>query len=118
MDLTREDVERSVAGKRVSIEAMQKCAWPRSAASRYSIQSAHFLYEPDLLAAFKITEKLKDRWQRRGTEFNVYVNVSDGVIESVSISKNSENDRGVNYNLSVDPQELRVAKRILDYITE
>lgn len=107
---------------RVNIDTLSRCARKNRVTeegAEYIIYSCGFLYDPALREQFGVTDKLKDLWERRGTEFNVYVYVADGVISSCHISKYREGDGArASYNpLKCTQQELRIAQRILSFIT-
>lgn len=86
----------------------------------YIVYSCGFLYDRELRELFGVTDKLKDLWERRGAEFNVYLNIADEKIVSCSIFKYTESG-GARPSITTPKctqQELRVARRILEYITE
>lgn len=120
--LTENVILSSYTGHAVSMENLSRCARKNRVAEKgaeYIIYSCGFLYDPALLEQFGVTDKLKDLWERRGTEFNVYVYVDDGVISACHISKYREGDGArASYNpLKCTQQELRIAQRILSFIT-
>ena len=120
--LSENEIISTFTGYRVNAESLSRCAHKNRevhAEAEYIIYSCGFLYDPALREQFGVTGKMKDLWERRGTEFNVYVYVADGVISSCHISKYRESDGArASYNsLKCTQQELRIAQRILSYIT-
>lgn len=118
--LTEESIVALAVGKEVDFENLEKCAWKNGGDSNYVVYSSHFLYESNLLTAFGVTPALKDTWERRGIEFNIYLSILDGKIASCSIEKTSETTlsaRGCTNTLKPTQQELRVARRIVQYVT-
>jgi hypothetical protein len=120
--LTEQDINSQFIGRLISAEALKKCAHkngPAKEPEEYIVYSCGFLYKQDLREAFGVTDKLKDLWERRGTEFNVYLHVSDGVLTAANILKYTESG-GARPSMTTPKctqQELRIARRILDYIT-
>lgn len=120
--LTEQSIISAFIGKLVNNENLEKCGWKQGIGEdipHYNVYSSTFLYKPELIEAFGVTQKLKELWERRGTEFIVSVYVADGKITSVSISKENEGDgaRPRGGSLVFTQQDLRIARRILEYIT-
>lgn len=121
-ELTEAGITSQYIGKPVSQEHLAKCACKNNAYKNgqgYIIYSCGFLYDQELRQLFGITDRLKDLWERRGTDFNVCVVVEDQKILSCAIDKHHETEgaRPSVYDLKCTQQDLRVARRILDYIT-
>ena len=79
-------------------------------------------YKKDLLDLFSITPLLLERWGYRGIEFSVYLYVEDGRVMDCKIFKYKNtycggHGRPSGYELSPTQQEIRIFKRIMDYIT-
>ena len=120
--LSEKEIISPFIGCQVNVEPLTRCAHKNRATeegSEYIVYSCGFLYNPALREQFGVTDKLKDLWERRGTEFNVYVYVADGIISACHISKYREGDGArASYNpLKCTQQELRIAQRILSFIT-
>ena len=107
----------------VNDEQLRNCANKNRCTSKgveYIVYSSKFLYDAQLREIFGVTDKLKDLWERRGTEFNIYLYVSDGALVAANIFKYTESG-GARPSISTPKctqQELRIAKRILEYITK
>lgn len=120
--LSEADILSSYSNRAVRMDNLTRCARKNretEAGDEYIVYSCGFLYDPALREQFGVTDKLKDLWERRGTEFNVYVYVNGGVITECHISKYREGEGArASYNpLKCTQQDLRIARRILDYIT-
>ena len=121
--LTESSVNSQFIGCSICADKLWKCAKKNretAKGSEFIVYSCRFLYDNTLCKIFGVTDKLKDLWERRGTEFNIYLYVSDGALVSANIFKYTESG-GARPSISTPKctqQELRVAKRILEYITK
>ena len=120
-----QDILNAFTGKPINMEHLAKCARRNrqvkhgDACDEFIVYSCLFLYDKDLRERFGVTDKLKDLWERRGTEFNVYLYIADGKLSSCSIFKYTESG-GARPNITTPKctqQELRIARRILEFIT-
>ncbi len=122
--LTEKDITSQYTGRTISQESLARCANRNGTGSDpvvYIVYSCRFLYDRELRELFGITDKLKDLWERRGTDFNVCIHLREDRIVSCSIDKSHEGDGARpsgGHDLKCTQQELRIARRILDYITE
>lgn len=71
---------------------------------------------------FGITPALYIGWEQRGIDLKIHVSVSDGTISHCSIIKYKDNYRGIYtrtpaQELKPTQQELRVFKRVMEYVT-
>lgn len=109
-------------GHSVCMDRLGRCARKNrdtAEGGEYIVYSCGFLYDQELRELFGVTDKLKDLWERRGTEFNVYLYVSEGILTAANILKYTESG-GARPSMTTPKctqQELRIARRILDYIT-
>ena len=121
--MTDFDVISNYVGKSIDPQHFDKCAnrnRPKGYTVEYIVYSSKFLYDAQLREIFGVTDKLKELWERRGTEFNIYLYVSDGALVAANIFKYTESG-GARPSISTPKctqQELRIAKRILEYITK
>ena len=72
---------------------------------------------------FGITPLLHERWGYAGIDFNVYIYVANGEIKACKIFKYKECSGGYHgrpsgYELTPSQQEIRIFRRIMDYITQ
>ena len=88
----------------------------------YMICNADYINNATLLEAFGITDRLKWMWSYSGVDFTIYLSVEDGIVKSGHIYKAKEGGGGhgrcASAVLTVSQQELRVARRIMNFITE
>lgn len=71
---------------------------------------------------FGLTPTLTDRWDYKGIDFSIYLYVRDEIITGGHIFKYKETSSGGHfrpsgYEMEPTQQEIRIAKRILEYIT-
>ena len=120
--LSEIDIQKAFIGHPVYMENLTRCARRNrqtDTGDEYIVYSCGFLYDRELRELFGITEKLKDLWERRGTEFNVYLYIQDGILTDTHILKYTESGgpRPSMTTPKCTQQELRIARRILDYVT-
>ena len=80
-------------------------------------------YKQEFLKLFGITPLLLESWGYRGVEFSVYVYIADGRIAGCKIFKYKNtycgcHGRPSGCELTPSQQEIRIFRRIMDYITE
>ena len=120
--LSEKDIASQFIGHTINAEALKKCARKNGSGgvpAEYIVYSCGFLYDHELRELFGITGKLKDLWERRGTEFNVYLYITDNVLTAANILKYTESG-GARPSMTTPKctqQELRIARRILEFIT-
>lgn len=121
--LTEKDITSQYIGRTLCPEAVARCANRNGTGTNpvvYIVYSCRFLYDRELLELFGVTDKLKDLWERRGTDFNVCIHLREDKIVYCGIDKLNEGDGARpsgGRDLKCTQQELRIARRILDYIT-
>lgn len=81
-----------------------------------------YKYEKELLELFGITHTLFERWGYYGIEFSVIIWINDGKIVACTIEKwkntySGGHGRPSGYALIPSQQEIRIFRRIMDYIT-
>lgn len=120
--LSENDITDLFIGKSISAEKLTKCAHRNGTSEDpavYIAYSCGFLYNQELRELFGVTDKLKEQWERRGIDFNVCVHIIEDKIVFCGIDKyhESEGARPGYRSLKCTQQELRIAQRILSYIT-
>jgi hypothetical protein len=89
--------------------------------SEYMICNTDYIDDPQYCELFGITDRLKWMWKYSGVDLTIYLTVEDGVIIKAHLYKAKEgcggHGRSVSSVLTETQQELRVARRILEYIT-
>lgn len=119
--LSETDVTSQAIGRTICSEHLARCARKNRTTKdgiEYIVYSCGFLYDQELRELFGVTDKLKDLWERRGTEFDLYFYIEGDRIVSCQINKFREGDgaRPSYSSLKCTQQELRIAQRILDYL--
>ena len=120
--LSEIDITSKFVGHTVCMESLARCAHKNGSGQDpavYIVYSCGFLYDQELLEQFGVTDKLKDQWERRGTDFNLIIHIKENRIIFCGIDKYHESDgaRPSCRSLNCTPQELRIARRILEFIT-
>lgn len=121
--ITEQDILNAFIGHSICMNTLTKCAQKNRETAKgteFIVYSCRFLYDKTLREVFGVTDKLKDLWERQGTEFNIYLYISDGVLTAANILKYTESG-GARPSMTTPKctqQELRIARRILEFITE
>ena len=106
-------------GKAVNQETFDNVAHKNR--DRYLICNADYIDKPMYCELFGVTDRLKEMWGYSGVDFSMYLTIEDGVITKANLDKYHERGGGHGRPaitvLTISQQELRVARRILQYIT-
>ena len=117
--LTEQDIIKPFIGKSVNQETFDKVAYKNW--NEYMICNADYIDDPQYCELFGITDRLKWMWKYSGVDFTIYLTVDDGVIAKAHLYKAKEgcggHGRPTSCVLTVSQQELRIVRRILQYIT-
>ena len=117
--LTEQDIIRPFIGKAVNPETFSKVAYKNG--SEYMICNADYIDNPQYCELFGITDRLKWMWKYSGVDLTIYLSIEDGVITRAHLYKAKEgcggHGRSTSCVLTESQQELRIARRILEYIT-
>ena len=117
--LTERDVLAPFIGKAVNSETYANVAYKNG--NQYMSCNADYIDDPQYCGLFGITYRLKWMWEYSGIEYSIFLTVEDGIITKAHIDKIRElsggHGRPITKVLSISQQELRVARRILQYIT-
>lgn len=119
--LTETEVFTPFIGKAVDLGVLSSVGYANGE-SRYLICNADYIDKPQYCELFGITDRLKWMWKYSGVDFTIYLTVENKTIIKAHLYKVKEgcggHGKSVSQVLSVTQQELRVARRILQYITE
>ena len=80
-------------------------------------------YDKDVfIEKFRLTETIRDRWDSYGIDFSIYLYLREGRIIGGHIFKYKETGtschfRPSGYEMEPSQQEIRIARRILKYLT-
>ena len=114
--LTERDIIVPFIGKQINPETFSKVT------NKNRIRIADYIDNPQYCELFGITDRLKEMWGYSGVEFTMHLTVEDGIITKGYIDKLSERGGGhgrpITKVLSISQQELRIARRVLQYITK
>ena len=116
--LIEQDIFASFTGKTVTGN-FSSVAYKNG--SEHMICNADYINNTQLLETFGITDRLKWMWWYSGVDFTIFLKVEDRIVKAGHIYKAKEGGGGhgrcATTPLSVSQQELRIARRILEYIT-
>jgi hypothetical protein len=117
--LTEHDILAPFIGKTVNPDTFTKVAYKTSGG--HLICNADYMDMPPYCELFGITDRLKEIWEYSGVDFTIHLVIEDGNITKAYLDKLSVHGAGhgrpITKVLSISQQELRVARRILQYIT-
>ena len=118
--LTEKGIVDQFLGKSVNHEAFANVAHKNG--GKYLICNADYIDNSQYCELFGITDWLKDKWGYSGVDFTIFLTVVDGIIAEGHLYKCKERGGGhgrpIISVLTETQQELRVARRILQYITK
>ena len=89
----------------------------------YFISHVNYYEEETFVKLFGLTDALRERWDYYGIDFSVYLYLRDGKLAGGHIFKYKETSqschfRPTGYEMEPTQQEIRIARRILNYLTE
>ncbi len=118
MSLTYNDIVVQFPGRKLDMEKFNRIG--NIGPVSHSIYSGTWMEDPEYRNLFGLTDKLHERWLYSGIEFNIYLNMDGDTIQRCIVDKfrASEAPRPDTKVLEPTQQELRIARRILSYITE
>lgn len=120
--IAESDIVAVFSGREINAENLAKCGQRNrvtATSTEYIVYSCGFLYNRELREWFGVTDKQKDLWERKGTEFNIYLYIAGNTLTDARIFKYTESG-GARPSVSTPKctqQELRIAHRILEYVT-
>ena len=117
--LIEQDLIRPFIGKAVNKENFAKIAYKNG--SQYMICNADYIDDPHYCEQFGITDRLKWMWKYSGVDLTIYLTIEDDMVTKANLYKAKEgcggHGRSASCVLTESQQELRVIRRILQYIT-
>ena len=127
--LVEHEVFAVVVGERANDGRLEQLGVSVGAGTGNYKDCTHYLltkpeqWDDPLTQLFRITPALTSGWQNRGVAFGVQLYINAGCIAGGSIIKYKEtcSDCGLRpsgYEMAPTQQELRIAKRILEYLIE
>lgn len=120
-NLSELNIFASFIGKAVNREALNSLGKLHHGAE-YIVSNRRYMDNPTLRELFGVTERLKEQWEYSGTDFNLYLTIEGNTIVKARLDKYRESCSGhgrpVIRPLKETQQELRVARRILEYFTK
>lgn len=118
--LSEHDIFVPFIGKAVNRDAFDELA--RENRNGYVIYISRYLDKSHYQELFGVTDSLKEKWEHSGVDFNLLLSLDGDIITKGCLDKYRESGGGhgrpVVHVLTPTQQELRVAQRIMNYITE
>ena len=118
-NLTEEYLAELFSSSAVDLGRFNALASPNR--GEFIIPSSRLMGDPQYLEPSGITERLHRLWDCNGINLNIHMQMEDGVISNIRIHKYREGSGGAGHpiirDLVPDQQELRIVRRILEYIT-
>ena len=117
--LTERDIIAPFIGKAVNQEHFNNIGY-RNGGNNFLICNVDYIDNPQYCEMFGITDRIKWKWKYSGVDLTIYLTIEDGIITKAHLYKAKEgcgHGRSVSSVLTETQQELRVVRRILEYIT-
>ena len=117
--LTERDIIAPFIGKSINQEHFSNIGDRNG--GNYFIRNVNYIDKPQYLEMFGITDHLEELWGCSGIDFSLCLTLEDWTITKCHIDKcryGGGHGRPIIKVLSISQQELRVARRILQYITK
>ncbi len=119
--LTERDIIAPFLGKAVNQENFKKIGY-NNGGNKYLICNADYINKEVFCTLFGITDRLKWMWGYSGVDFTLCLTFDNWTVTECHLYKCREGGGGhgrpVSTVLTETQQELRVARRILQYITK
>lgn len=122
--LTEGEIAQIYIGKTVSAEKLNQCFSFLKDAQGYKEYQAfcNSYYDEAEWDIFKLTDTLYAYWEDSGIDFGVILHVKDEKVVSCKIYKHKDDlggfcGRPISEDLVPSQQEIRLFRRIMDYIT-
>lgn len=127
--LAEHEVFAAVVGERVNEDRLERLGVSVGIGTENYEDCTHYLvaspeqWEDPLIRLFRITPALTSRWQNGVIAFSMQLHIKDGCIAGGRIIKFKETCRECRlrpsgYEMAPTQQELRIAKRVLEYLIE
>lgn len=111
-----EDIKSSFLGTTII-----KATPGRRSDSNHTVIITDFQYYPALMEQFGVTPKLKEAWERTGTEIYMTITLDSDTITRIIANKFRESGACARPNtrdLKLTDQELRIVRRVLEHLTK
>ena len=128
--LIEHEIFAEAVEKEVNMERLERIGYPNGMGYRsyadcneYIISHVDYYNDPEFVEAFKLTNALTERWDYYGIDFSIYIYLKDNRIAGGHIFKYRDTTmtshfRPTGYEMEPTQQEIRIARRVLGYITE
>lgn len=118
--ITEQAVFAPFIGKQVDPAVLAQLC--RSHGSLHILPNSAYMHNPLLGSRFGVTDRLVEAWEYSGIEFDLHLTIEGGILTAGCTDKYRERGSGhgrpVVRALKETQQELRIARRILQYITQ
>ena len=118
--LTEKEIFSTFIGASIDPQTFNKVA--RRSGDKYLICNADYISDPLLCETFGVTDALKEKWGYSGIDFTISISIDENIISKGCLDKYREGGGGHGRPtirvLAPTQQELRVARRILQFISK
>ena len=118
--LTEKEIFSAFVGATIDPQNFNKVAY--RSGDKYLICNADYINNPLLCETFGITDTLKEKWGYSGVDFTISLFLDESTVLKGYLDKYCEGGGGHGrptiHVLTPTQQELRIARRILQYITK
>lgn len=119
--LSEKDIFTPFIGKSVLKDVFDELS-QHNGADNYLICNVDYIDDSHYCERFGVTDRVKWKWKYCGVDYTIYLTVEDGVIKDGHLYKSKEGGGGhgrpSSCVLAPTQQELRIARRVLDFVTE
>lgn len=118
--LTEKEIFSAFIGATIDKQTFNKVACKNG--GQYLICNADYISDPQLREIFGVTDALEEKWGYSGIDFSLHITIEGDTISKGHLDKYREScgghGRPIIRVLTPTQQELRIARRILQYITK
>lgn len=113
--LNDQEIAKTYIGKPYSIDKLLEVARPNR---ENEYMACYVDLSKEYLDLFRITPLLDEKWKYYGVDFTVFIDVENEAIKDCRIYKSRDTWGGRSIVLTPTQQEIRIFKRIMDYVTQ
>ena len=117
MSLTYSDIVSPVIGRKINDENFRRIG--STGPDSLAVYNRDWMETAEFCSLFGLTDALYDKWTYSGIEFNIYLQMDGETIRRCVVDKFRETETARPRSVGLQPtqQELRIARRILDFTT-
>lgn len=128
--LLEHEIFAEILGNEINMERLERIGYSNgnghdsySDSREYIISHVDYFDNAEYVEILRLTDTIKERWNTGNIDFSIYIYLKDGKVTGGHIFKYKETAsschlRPTGYEMEPTQQEIRIAKRILEYVTE